>query len=168
VVGEREDGGDTRDAIIPTRAAKAAWPQTKKPRGVLPLLEINPKDDTGRATCSVTDKNLDKTTIKEIVGNFPNVGNSFPDTSNHTLKISLDVNLLAQIAKSYGDSGMTLHLNPSNLIDGYCTSEIIVTSAKENGAVAVLMPLRTNGGYCDLNENLAVKKLNEMKTKPQP
>lgn len=154
-----EDDAD-RDALIPTRAAKAAWPQTKrKGKGsVLPLLTINPIDN-GLATVTVMDRAFDKTTIKEIEGNFPAFHKVVPDGFAHTFKVGINIKLLLQIANCFGENEVCLHINPSAMNGGTASDPILVTSPKTPDAIAVLMPMRCIEGDFSLKFNPVIQEM---------
>jgi DNA polymerase III sliding clamp (beta) subunit (PCNA family) len=159
-VGYREDDDDARDALIPTRAAKAAWPQSKGKRGtLLPMLTINPKEDGKEATVTVTDREFDRATIKEIDGNYPQFGAVMTEASKHTLRVGINVKLLLNIAKCHGEDEMFLHLNPEEREGDQLKGAIIVTS-KNTEAMAILMPLRES---YDLQGNQAVKEMTKLR-----
>jgi len=160
-VCHRDEDDDTRDALIPTRAAKAAWPQSKrKGKGVsdLPLLTINPIED-GLATVTITDSKFDKTTIKEINGRFPSIHKVVPDVSGHTFKIGLNANYLLQIAKCFGQAEVVLHVNPSTMEGGSVSDPMLVTNPDSPDALAILMPMRCHECKSDLHKNPVIQEM---------
>jgi DNA polymerase III sliding clamp (beta) subunit (PCNA family) len=158
--GTRDDEDADRDAIIPTRAAKAAWPQSKRKRGcMLPMITVNPKGEKEPGTVSILDVEFDKTTIKEIEGNYPRFEAVMPDVSKHTFLVGLNVKLLMQIAKCYGEDDVCLHINPDEMQGGCASAAIIVTNSKSPEAVAILMPMRAHGEGHQLASNAAVQDL---------
>ncbi len=162
--GTRDDDDADRDTIIPTRAAKAAWPQTKRKRGcMLPILTINPKAENEPGTVSILDVEFDKTTIKEIDGNYPRFEAVMPDVSKHTFRVGLNVKLLLQIAKCYGEDTVCLHINPDAMNGGAVSDPIIVTNEKSPEAVAIIMPMRHHGDEITLAKNPAVQEMEARK-----
>jgi DNA polymerase III sliding clamp (beta) subunit (PCNA family) len=162
-VGSRDEEDDARDALIPARAAKAAWPQSKGKRGcLLPMLTINPREEGANVpgTVTVTDREFDRTTIKEIDGNFPRFEAALPDVSKHTLRVGLNVKLLLNIAKCYGHDEMFLHFNREEERGGCLSEAIIVTNSKSPDAVAILMPLRNPN---DLTGNRALDAMMKLR-----
>lgn len=153
VKGCREDDDDQRDAIIPKRLASAAWPQGKGKRGfILPMLTINPVTE-GFATCTVTNTDMDRTTARDIEGNFPNVEKVIPDASQYKQRVGLNVKLLLQIAKCFGEDEIAIHFDSDGWRDGQGDKPMLITS-KGRDAFGILMPLRTNGDGLDKNEAL--------------
>lgn len=159
-VCHRDEDDADRDALIPTRAAKAAWPQTKrKGKGsILPRLTINPIDK-GVATVTVVDRAFDKTTIKEIDGTFPAIHAVVPDVSGHTFKVGINTKLLLQIANCFGEEQVCLHINPAAMNGGTVSDPILVTSPKTPDAMAILMPMRCIEGDFSLKFNPVIQEM---------
>lgn len=91
---------------------------------------------------------------------FPNFWKVIPDTSKHTLRLALNVELLAGLAKAMGaggnHGGVTLHLDPDNLNGGM----IVTAHGPENDrAVGVLMPMRRGDEADDLSKNRALDRI---------
>jgi hypothetical protein len=140
-IGTREEEDDSREAIIPTRAALAGWKQLKR-GAALPTLTINPRDTHGRNTCTVMDKDFDRTTIMEIDGNYPRIEAVIPDVTKYTVRVGFNVALLARLAKCFGEDQVTMHLNPEAFGEEGHQEPILVTNGANQPALAVLMPTR--------------------------
>ena len=161
-VAARDDEDDARDALIPTRVAKAAWPQGKGKGGaILPMLTINQKEEGKEATVTVLDREFDRTTSKEIDGNFPRFEAVLPDLSKHTLRVGLNVKLLVNIAKCFGDDDVIIHLAADGFRDGQQGEPMIVTNQKTREAMAILMPMR--GDAPALLENRAITEIKKLR-----
>jgi DNA polymerase III sliding clamp (beta) subunit (PCNA family) len=157
-VGTRDDEDDARDALIPTKAAKAAWPQRKGKASIVPMLTVNAKVENETPTVTILDKDFDKTTIKEIEGNFPNFEAVIPDVSKPRHVVGLNVKLLMQIAKCFGEDDVMIHLDPDGFRHGCQGEAMLVTNGNNQNAVAVLMPMRVFG-YVPVAENKVIKKM---------
>lgn len=157
VKGSRDDDDDPRDATIPKRAARAAWPQSKGKRGaVLPMLTIKPVTEGAFATCEVMNRDFDKTTMKEIDGKFPNVEKVIPDTSKYTHRVGLSVELLQNIAKCFGEDQVMIHFNAEGW-HGDTNGEPMMITSKSWEAFGILMPCRVTGD--GLNSNNALSEI---------
>lgn len=182
VKGERQDDDHERDALIPKRVAKAAWPQAKKKRGtVLPILMINPPEPDlgmveGALTTTVLDREFDKHTAKDIDGNFPKFEACVPDPKPYTMSIGINVNLLTQIAKSMGSNGVVLHFDPEEFKPEYRGTVLVTaTDGDKTKAFGVLMPMRGDD-LTNLNKNHALDAVMQLKAeyeaakavKPEP
>lgn len=154
VKGSREDEDDARDAIVPKRVALAAWPQGKGKRGTLfPTLNINPAEESKLKTCTVINRDMDKTSVQDIDGTFPNIEKVIPDASKYTQRVGLNVKLLLNIAKCFGDDEIAIHFNAEGYAYG-ANSEPMIITAKDASAFGILMPLRAVGK--PMSENLAL------------
>lgn len=170
VKGTRETDDDERDALIPTRVAKAAWPQRKRARGaILPMLMINPQGPEiagmkGELTTTVLDKEMDKHTARDIDGNYPRFEAVLPDTSKHTLKVGINIKLLTNLAKAMGSDGVVLHFNAEKFQSGSYDEGMLVTATEgeRTEAFGVIMPIRPSN-LSDLSANHALKAVIAMK-----
>jgi DNA polymerase III sliding clamp (beta) subunit (PCNA family) len=151
-IATAEDDDADREAIVPTRAMLAGFKAGRGRSSVLPRLVINPKPENEAATVTITDKEFDQTTVKEIDGNFPTFEQVFEDHTKHTLKVGLNVKLLANIAKALGQDQIVMHFDPEGFkssphsLDNLYGLQIYITSNDENrgDTVGILMPLRAS------------------------
>ena len=152
-LGERGPDDDARDALLPKRAAKAAWPQAKKSRGVLlPMLTILPAVAPAAATCSLMTREMDTIQIRDIDGKFPAIDRVIPAAAGYTQRVGLNIAFLANIAKSFGETEVFIHFDAAAWLDGQQGQPMLVTS-KTQEAFAVLMPARCS---YDLRDNKAL------------
>lgn len=141
-VGTRESNDDSRPAILPKRAAKAAFPQTKRKALCFPLVQVLPREEGQYGATRITVTQGEETTYREIDGNFPNIEKVIPPHEGYSLTVGLNIKLLLDIAKCYGDDQLLIHLDPNEFKHGRYTAGMLITSPKTRDALAVLMPLR--------------------------
>lgn len=145
---------DKLPALLPAHVVAAACKGTRK-QVFAQQLEI------GETTATVRE--IGEARVFELshdtpAGKFPVFWKVVPDAKAHTLKIGINVDLLAGLAKAMGaggnHGGVTLHLDPSALNGG-----MIVTAGNPEGnnAVGILMPMRTSD--TDLSENRALQRI---------
>lgn len=159
---ELEPEDEPRRAIIPTRIAKKGF-ATKPKDLVLPriyLKQLKPAPDMGidakePAYVKLLNRELDRTTAKEVDGNFPHVENVVPDLNPYTIKISFNIKLLTQIAKALNSEKINLFATGDEK-DPF----LIVSKKNEEDAFGLLMPLRNE---IDLLKNRPLKKLLKLK-----
>jgi DNA polymerase III sliding clamp (beta) subunit (PCNA family) len=132
---ELSEEDTNRPALIPTRAMMKAFPKSRgkrSRRSVIDTLRIDPIPEADPVatfgTVTITDKDLDLTTVKEIDGNFPKWHQVLEDPKPMTKRLTINVALLARIAKSFGDDGLTLHLDPDGFQAPGYKPPIYVTS----------------------------------------
>jgi len=165
----REDDDDARDALIPSRAMFAGFKQARNRKKVtLPRLVINPITE-GVADVTVTDASFDKTTVRDIDAKYASFMQAVPEYSGHTLKLGIDIKLLAKLAKSLGTSDLVLNINPSDAIkienseSEFINSVLIVTSDENQpDSVGFYMPRRVRRD--DLPGNEVLRKIAERKS----
>lgn len=166
-IATREDDDAEREAIVPTRAMLAGFKVSRGKGGrarssVLPRLVINAKPEKEIGTVTITDKNFDQTTVKEIDGNFPAFEQVFEEPDKATLKLAINAKFLSEIAKALGDDQLVLHLDPEGFVDngdvkkGY-KPPIYLTAGSDHDreSVAILMPIRVSSDGLDGNRVLA-------------
>lgn len=166
-VATREDDDADREAIVPTRAMIKAFPKAKGKRrsSLIPRLVINPIDENDTkakfGTVTITDKEFDQTTVKEIDGNYPAFEEVFTDHSKATLKVGINAAYLAMIAKALGDEQLVLHFDPDGFKEngdvrrGYSPAIYVTAgSDREQESVAIIMPVRVSGDGLDGNRVL--------------
>jgi len=83
---------------------------------------------------------MDKTTVRDIDGKFPDCSKAVPDATKYKHRVGINVKLLLQIAKCYGDDQVYLHFDSEGWRDG-AQSEPIIVLTKSTEAFGVLMPL---------------------------
>ena len=166
-LGERGPCDDDRDALLPKRAAKSAWPQTKKSRGVLlPMLTILTTEEKATATCSLMTREMDLIKFPDIAGKFPDIDRVIPDPAGYTQRVGLNIAFLANIAKSFGETEVFIHFDAEAWRDGQQCQPMLVTS-KTQEAFAVLMPARCEYTLRDNSALAAVTERREAKQAAQ-
>lgn len=151
---EMEYEDDKREAIIPTRIALKAFKKKTK-NSILPILTLEPLGTDGYNKTRLLDKEMDVTITREIEGKFPNIHQVVPELENYKLAVSLNVNLLLEISKAFGEEVVNIYRN-ENIMD-----PMFITS-KTQEAFAVLMPVRIHDEDSHL-KNKAHNKFLEQK-----
>lgn len=148
------------DILVPAKAVNAAC--AKKRRHLSGQLRISDQ--------AVTIEELGESTTYSCTcdGKFPNVSMVVPEIEKHTLRLSLNVELLAGLAKAFGSDQVTLHLDPdgfsANGDKTFYAPPMLVTAGRPD-SFGILMPCRPSGEI-HLVDNEALKRLMATNTQP--
>jgi hypothetical protein len=142
---EKETTDANRPALVPKRAMLKAFPKGKHNTTAIPGLTINPIEEGHHATVTVLDKNQDETTTREIDGTFPAWEHVVEDPEDYTIQVSLNLDLLTLIAKSFGHSALTLHMSKNGFREHGHNNAMFVTCQNSPDAFAIIMPMMGDG-----------------------
>lgn len=148
--------------LVPVKAITAACHKARKPilAGQIALAEHK-----------ATVKNLDVETSFACPGGsdlrFPSYWQVIPDVSLYTMKLAINAELLAGLAKAMGQETVTLHLDPAGFSQGFYQPAIVVTNGRGDCA-GILMPCRILDVSLDQNRAIQRIEIDRVKASKRP